>query len=1615
MTKEVSSPVQSKVEEKDQLSSLLMSTVFKDRFPFDNLVRNVLPRPIPTRLIDVKECESFHLDQECVDLLSHSVETEFQALQFHDLPRHPIFVSKKPTVSESDLATLLCKLELKNQIIDLSSVDVPHLKSKTQGSHKRKLDPCVKESYVVKRAPLANSSLPSPKTPMRISESHSQQLFSMVSDICNEFDGIADCDQPLHFVVTEECHVLNATSLELLWQCLKGDQSNNSLPDNLIVQLCRIIDSTLENHKNGLNFTSTAALLKFLQLDISNPVRSVDVLMGVIRSWRVSLDNLSELRNDQVDSMPQSLAQMEENLILYTQLLQKFPMYVRDELAIPSIYFALDLVTRYIPQMPESKSNSLRVFKAVCRSLCVSSVRLFSLILSLDVGNAPVYFHETVQYLCSLQSCKDSSESFSLSSIVACSVGSPYGIQASLYDKHLCCVLVTDQTYVHAGSLFMLSFFQNILVDSSSEDADKLLVKCLYQLLSFGLKDSQDEVPTKQLVIQHRAVVEGLLTDCLRLSMKNDGIVAPMVIVMFVNLLIQIVSEQSLNRKLSTSDYGWCLQLIVSIVQQMRGRATADPPQSLDQTEDVLDNLLEFLNQRLCDHFSLYMDDKDSLLSFFCEVVKKEATIYGTTWEVILKRGSNIDEISTFDIALSAIKADQRTFNLLINLIDAENTQLAVKAYRCMIRLKFDQQPQEALSRLSLSLATHIRHQVTSIRECSIDCIKMMVSQVEIKLMLQFLQDVCLRTQDTSVSVRKKALMLLREYCAKFSSTPPHQLQIDTYMVVIGQQLLRRAALEEDPALKRLVVESVLQIFVPEDVEIIKSTSIQGLLANELSINITELSVMERQSFEQSLLLLQQILASSNYLQFFESLLSYVKKDLEGCQPVSELVVFFALAIEYLFQHSDSGPLQMEILTQLSQWYPQMFCAHFQLIVDRMLSALNNARVLKTVWGKYLLTKFGQIFCFVLELFRDLVSGNIAAIGECIIDLSLISQLEPLLLSCVLDQSTSVATQSLKCLVKIAQCVSSNFALLTVLLEKCLNFVSQLTQVQLQANWQYASAALNVCSILISEVDIKSLQGENCGLSPNLLVDTALAQHFISLLCKVLGMVQSADYMPHLLQVCGPVIKKYPMMLAHDQLSEILKDTLNTDSQTLSSSPTRALCVYSALSLLDIFFKANTSEFPEGKQASKYKFEILLGQSKTQEQSSVVVHVAQSYLLAINQLVLCSVVDIHMMSFRVLADIIKSQCVQPLQVMPPVIATLCSDSSMSGLASTLHANLVKKHESFIHKRNGDGIKMSFTLRVDLKQNLVGYTQVYNFTYVSALQSLSSNIASDKTARVDFAQTLSHLVSSLALTSKPSMVDLQYANYLCNAIASLDFKHIAEVLTILSSLQSLFAESLLDAETYQGSLISQQEYCQCIIWTCILNLDYNMKMAYGITKDKLASFSLGQKASSSKSLKRDDNYRIVQVDELMVLNQDVNDDLKAKAIQAFQRSYDLLSNSDVSVQQQKRKSRLSHSSNTSDTYDSSNTSSSEKNSSRIAQESQGKKKRRVKKKVKRNESVQSDAENVGVNVNIATSPSANRPPPSSSRRKSARKSSKVNYLESSTTEYSAHDQDSSDFE
>ncbi|KAI3652205.1 hypothetical protein MP228_003508 [Amoeboaphelidium protococcarum] len=1614
MTEEVSSPVQSKVEEKDQLSSLLMSTVFKDRFPFENLVKDVLPRPIPTRFIDVKECESFQFDQDCVNLLSHSVETEFQALQFHDLPRHPIFVSKEPIVSEFDLATLLCKLELKNQIIDLSGVDVPHLTSNTQSSHNRKLDSCVKESYVAKRAPLASSCLPSPKTPMRISESHSQQLFSMVSAICKEFDGIADCDQPLHFVVTEECHILKATSLGLLWQCLKGDQSNNSLSDNLIVQLCRIIDQTLENQKNGINFTSTAVLLKFLQLDISNPVRSIDILMGVIRSWRVSLDNLSELRNDQVDSMPQSLAQMEENLIMYTQLLKKFPMYVRDELAIPSIYFALDLVTRYIPQLPESKSNSSSVFKAVCRSLCVSSVRLFSLILSLDGGNAPVYFHETVQYLCSLQSCKDSSETFSLSSIVACTVGSPYGIQASLYDKHLCCVLVTDQTYVHAGSLFMLSFFQNFLVDSSSEDADKLLSKYLYQLLSFGLTDSQDE-PSKQLVIQHRAVVEGLLTDCLRLSMKNDGVVAPMVVVMFVNLLIQIVSEQSLDRKLSISDYGWCLQLIVSIVQQMRGRATADPAQSLDQTEEVLDKLLEQLNQRLCDYFSLYMDDKDCLLTFFREVVKKEATIYGTSGEGFLIRGLNIDEISTFDIALSAIKADQRTFNLLINLIDTENAQLAVKAYRCMLRLKFDQQPQEALSRLSLSLATHIRHQVTSIRECSIDCIKMMVSQVEIKSMLQFLQDACLRTQDTSVSVRKKALMLLREYCAKFSSTLPHQLQVDTYMVMIGQQLLRRAALEEDSALKRLVVESVLQVFVPEDVEIIKSTSIQGLLANELSISITELSVMERQSFERSVLLLQQILANSSYLQFFESLLTYVKKDLEGYQPVSELVVFFALAIEYLIQHSDAGLLQMEILTQLSQWYPQLFCVHFQLIVDRMNSTMNNANVLRTAQGQYLLTKLEQFFCFVLDLFRDLVSGNIAAIGECIIDLSLIYQLEPLLLSCALDQSTSVATQSLKCLIKIAQCVSLNFGLLTVLLEKCLNFVSQLTVAQLQANWQYALAALNVCSILISEVDVKSLQGENCGLSVDLLVDTALAQHFISLLCKFLGMLQSADNMPHLLQVCGPVIQKYPMMLVHDQLSERLKDTLNIDSQTLSSSPTRARCVYSALSLLDIFFKANTSEFSEGDQASKYKFDVLLGQSETQEQSSAVVHVAQSYLQAINQLVICSVVNIHIISFRVLADIIKSQCVQPLQVMPPLIATLCSDSPMSGLASALHADLVKKHESFIHKRNGDGIKMSFTLRVDLKQNLVGYTQVQDFIYVSALQSLSSNIASDKTSRVDFAQTLSHILNSLALISKPSMVDLQYANYLCNAIATLDFKHIAEVLTILSSLQSLFAESLLDAETYQGSLINQHEYCQCIIWACILNLDYNMKMAYGITKDKLVSFSLGQKGSSSKSLKRDDNYRIMQVDQQLIINQDVNDDLKAMAIQAFQRGYDLLLNSDVSVQQQKRKSRLSYSSNTSDTNESSNASSSEKNSSGIAQESQGKKKRRVKKKVKRNESAQSDAENVGVNVNIATSPSANRPPPSSSRRKSARKSFKVNYLESSTTEYSAHDQDSSDFE
>ncbi|VDC04583.1 unnamed protein product [Peniophora sp. CBMAI 1063] len=442
-----------------------------------------------------------------------------------------------------------------------------------------------------------------------------------------------------------------------------------------------------------------------------------------------------------------------------------------------------------------------------------------------------------------------------------------------------------------------------------------------------------------------------------------------------------------------------------------------------------------------------------------------------------------------------------------------------------------------------------------------------------------------------------------------------------------------------------------------------------------------------------------------------------------------------------------------------------------------------------------------EIALYVLKIFRVAVPHMPHTAKK--FGTKLQKTLQPLILKPIVGNSTTTTQETVACFCAAVKFLTDDYEALARLLAGCFKKVQEMARVELKniaANAkvdprgrEYLQA---IVALICEHCDCDVVRKEHpdkveasfklISSEPGSSVTFAVYQSFL----KLYGSFKDSRSRGNILKSLGFLFRAYPTLMTTQESFDIMDDVFMRGTE----EDQRGL-----LRLIQEYFQSEAEKHTaaekekakaDGKGASSVDAGELSGNTDGYAESGVASTVVQRFLDPhILRAALSSNAATQALGVEILTFTVKQGLAHPIQCYPVLVALETSPTqSIAGRAASLHAYLHSKHASMLKDFTACARK-SFEYQRSLEAIPRGYRGAN--PPVALLQRWYSLVREKRLARLDFLRSLARALR-VPDNLKMSADDVQFARYMAENFAAMEFKANEEVLTVIRCLTDVLS-------------------------------------------------------------------------------------------------------------------------------------------------------------------------------------------------------------------------------
>ncbi|KAG2115459.1 hypothetical protein DEU56DRAFT_932992 [Suillus clintonianus] len=708
--------------------------------------------------------------------------------------------------------------------------------------------------------------------------------------------------------------------------------------------------------------------------------------------------------------------------------------------------------------------------------------------------------------------------------------------------------------------------------------------------------------------------------------------------------------------------------------------------------------------------------------------------------------------------------------NVVLLALDAPAVFMRTKALRALGQIVNSDSSILAAPNVRRAIESHLLDSSPAVRDAAVELIgKYMIESPEV--VGDYYAKIADRIADTGLGVRKRVIKLLKQ-CYAGTEDLCRRIDIATKLVL--------RMLDEDDTVKDLAIKTVEELWfqaasqsgVPKTRSVPPSGPGQdkGPLLSKVSVIMgVSANFKDRQSPLEDMLhkvMSNQEAASASYLRGNYSEICEVLID--GLVDASDLpgfTVHNCVRTIYLFTTAHPSVLSGANASTLLPYLKNPSSSEELVVSDYLLKIfrLSIPHMPKTA------VKFGQELQLVLQpmIVKPSHIGGVVSLQE-----------------------------SVACMCGAVQHLTHDFNRLVALVKSCNARLQQ--AIARPASYQMTAVENRTLSILIF---IVALLGEHCDFDrlrddhPDFLSDLnsvspgPIVEHIYKSLLELYEKYNDVGLKGRILQCLGFLFRAQPTLMTLGRSASIMDDIFH--SSDLESRGRLLRIMHDFLVSESMKHHEEQKGGTKGKQGGVVDMAELVGNTDGFADSGVSSAVVQRYISSILDAALSQNSQIQNVAVDILSFTIKQGLAHPLQSFPVIVALETSpNAAISSRANALHAILWSKHASLLNARYIISARQSFDYQKKISVDAVkGYRTQPEPT--ALLQRWYSLVREKRGSRQDF---LRALLKSFDVNPslKSSQDDVDFARYMAENFASLDYRTQEEVITVVKHLTSVLS-------------------------------------------------------------------------------------------------------------------------------------------------------------------------------------------------------------------------------
>ncbi|KZS93606.1 hypothetical protein SISNIDRAFT_485224 [Sistotremastrum niveocremeum HHB9708] len=737
-----------------------------------------------------------------------------------------------------------------------------------------------------------------------------------------------------------------------------------------------------------------------------------------------------------------------------------------------------------------------------------------------------------------------------------------------------------------------------------------------------------------------------------------------------------------------------------------------------------------------------------------------------------LREVSHIDRLAEHLGVWQNIKSiADPALSVVIVASDASAVTMRTKALRALGQIVTSDPQIFRNSKVRTAIEQHLLDNSPQVRDAAVELIGKYVQQIP-ELADDYYARIADRIADTGLSVRKRVVRLLKTF---YEITQDVDRRVD----VITRLTMRIH--DEDDNVKDLAIKTIEELWFTSTAENLEARNSRT----------AEYGFDTKSRLAAKVSVIVKMIGEFQDRPTLEDLLHKIITEKDGKEPVviqkqyTEICDFLT---DSLVDANESAG--QNIVASIKTIY--VFSSAYPAIISgskatTLIPYLKNASTSEEI----------ILADYLLKIFRVYIPRVPRTATKFAADLQ--QALQPMVLKPSAAGGFGGLREAVACYCATIQYLSHDYKSLVGLLKSCLGRlrgIVKLTaeEMKVPATSRVLYMVISITSLLCEHCDFDKLREGNQTYASELnqITSTSIAQHVYNILVMLYKKLRESTMRKGLLQCLGFLFKGYPNLMTLDE-SSVIMDGVFHSSDVESQSQ--------LLKIIQAFLVAESAKHVAHEKASGAKKKAASGEVNMGERigssndfadSGVSSAIMQRYISQILESALSVHPSIQAPAFEIMGFIVKQGLAHPLQCMPVIIALESSDNSvLSNRAISLHSLLHGKHATLINTRFPESCRASYQYQRKMCKNIVqGYRCAPEVT--ALLHPWYSLVREKRSSRQDFLKAIVRSFDIVFPLVEASQDDIDFARYMAENVAALDYKTLEVVLTVIRHLTSVLS-------------------------------------------------------------------------------------------------------------------------------------------------------------------------------------------------------------------------------